>query len=329
MRAILLVLSLLLLNGCAWMAEMIQEKSPAEVYGQAPDTPVACTLLRASRCSYSIEDTGKFNEAGDSYPACAPGWQRKEAFADGGKHVNAVLVALTDQAVVVSYRGTLTLQSEPNPKKVIADWMEDADKTTVVEEGVPGRVHRGFLTAVTSTWEPVVSTLRKWRDEGLLAGRSLYVTGHSKGGAAASIAAMKLKAAGFMPTAVYTFASARPGDAEFVAAMKASGVPVWRYENRYDVVPHLPPNSSEGRLFAILLDVAGVNEHQEYREPGNLLYVNWLGRFTAAYKSLADDRLARFQERLQKPGVLSAVVAAHSSGAGGQYDSAVCAGMRP
>ena len=241
--------------------------------------------------------------------------------------MNAVLVAVSQQAVIVSYRGTLTPERGTNPKTVVEDWVQDADKAPAIEPDIPGRVHRGFLTAVSSTWDPVLSTLQGWRSEGLLAGRKIYVTGHSKGGAAASIAAMKLRAAGFMPDAVYTYASARPGDAGFIEGMRQADVRVWRYENRFDVVPHLPPNSSEGELFALLLEVKGVNMREEYRPAGYLMYVNWLGRMTAEYDSLAQDRLARFRERLQKPGALSAVVEAHSSAGKGQYDSAICAGM--
>jgi hypothetical protein len=191
---------------------------------------------------------------------------------------------------------------------------------------VPGRVHHGFLTAVKSTWDPMLSKLREWNERRLLDGKPIYVTGHSKGGAAASISAPMLAAAGFKPAAVYTYASARPGDSAFLKGLNDLNIPVWRYENRYDVVPHLPPSPAEGKLIARLLDKEAVNERPEYASAGNLLYINWAGLITASYPGLAEERLVRFDEELRHEGVLKIVVDAHSSRRTGQYDQAICPG---
>ena len=69
--------------------------------------------------------------------------------------------------------------------------------------------------------------------------KPLFITGHSLGGALATIAAKKLSHEGGI-AACYTFGSPRVGDEEWIADIKT---PVYRLVNAADCVTMLPPGT--------------------------------------------------------------------------------------
>lgn len=83
--------------------------------------------------------------------------------------------------------------------------------------------------------------------------KKLYITGHSLGGAMATIAASRLKD---KATCLYTYGSPRVGSRTFV---KSFDVPHYRHVNNNDVVVKVP--------FAFL----------GYRHHGTLRYINYYG----------------------------------------------------
>ena len=106
--------------------------------------------------------------------------------------------------------------------------------------GVPGpwpgggKVHRGFKTILTEIWADVEKTLET-------IDRPLYYTGHSLGGALATLAASLRP-----PRAVYTFGAPRIGDAAFAQSLAA--LPVYNVLNPRDVVTGLPPSRPWSRF---------------------------------------------------------------------------------
>lgn len=68
--------------------------------------------------------------------------------------------------------------------------------------------------------------------------KKLYVTGHSLGGAMATICASRLSAQGMNVEGLYTYGSPRVGDGEFVANLKVNH---FRFVNNNDAVPKVPP----------------------------------------------------------------------------------------
>jgi len=69
----------------------------------------------------------------------------------------------------------------------------------------------------------------------------LFITGHSLGGALATLAAIDIATnTTFASPTVYTFGAPRVGDPPFVKAYNCT-VPIhWRIQNKFDIVPHLP-----------------------------------------------------------------------------------------
>lgn len=90
-----------------------------------------------------------------------------------------------------------------------------------------GRVHRGFVHLLMQLWEPIAAALHSLE-------QPLYITGHSLGGALATLAASL-----HPPHAVYTFGAPRIGDRTFAHAL--AGIRVFNVINPHDIVTQLPP----------------------------------------------------------------------------------------
>lgn len=305
-------------------------------YGSAPDPQLACRLLQAAGCAYGIDDQS-FDPGRAVEANCLQRYQSYQIYSGPGEHINAVLATVSEDAVIIAFRGTLPLGSDE--RTALRDWWQDAEAVLVSDpaEGIPGRVHEGFDRAFRQTWEGdpaqpgsgLKATLARWQQQGLLRGRRLYLTGHSKGGPMALIAAQALRGAGYVPAAVYLFAPARPGNQQFHDAYLGLDIPTWRYENEDDPVPHLPENVDEWLAGAHAVGKARKSGGEDYVSVGNLLYIgsdlalrvdgDALRRFRQAHLKALDTGL------LVKPGAtFAAIVGAHSIGTDSRYWRGVC-----
>ena len=98
------------------------------------------------------------------------------------------------------------------------------------QDGV--KLHTGFRDAYNQVGQQVKSAVDK-----LTEGYSLYITGHSLGGALAVVATRALERDSL--AACYTFGSPRVGNEEFGEEVRA---PIYRVVNAADGVPRLPPS---------------------------------------------------------------------------------------
>ena len=97
-----------------------------------------------------------------------------------------------------------------------------------------GAVHRGFYHLFMTIWEDIAPVLDAIQGP-------LFYTGHSLGGALATLAASYRP-----PSAAYTFGAPRVGDAAF--ADSVTDVALYQVLNRNDIVPHLPPSGRKARF---------------------------------------------------------------------------------
>lgn len=122
----------------------------------------------------------------------------------------------------------------------ITDWLTNFSFAQI--DGSPhdlaGRVHTGFATALSAAWEPLLDAVLARAD----ADTPVWVTGHSLGGALATVAALRLSHEGLNLAPVYAFGQPRVGNLEFAMAAQAelSGR-FYRFANERDVVPRIPP----------------------------------------------------------------------------------------
>jgi triacylglycerol lipase len=135
-------------------------------------------------------------------------------------------IAFNDEYAVLVFRGTEATS--------IKDIRTDT-KARLITSTSNGLVHEGFQKAFDSIEETINERLKS--DQ--LKDKPLYITGHSLGGALATIATREFK----IPieiAASYTFGSPRVGNEDWINRIKS---PVYRLVNAADSVTMLPPGS--------------------------------------------------------------------------------------
>jgi hypothetical protein len=237
-------------------------------------TTVEGKLLCASACAY-VTPQGNVLEpdAAEPYYGGAGFGQPPSAFLGGPNNINAALVGTTADGVVVAFRGTLPLNG-PFTVSTLLDWVNDLNVQPVAGDGLPGQVHAGFLESLDALWGSVASEAQRQLAQAG-PGASLFVTGHSKGGAISALAAMRFRTQTQLVPKVITFAAPKPGSKAFTDEYNAV-IEHTRYEFADDVVPHLPPSAS---FLSVIKDVPFIGPRlpdltaYDYERVGSLMYI--------------------------------------------------------
>ena len=151
------------------------------------------------------------------------GFELVKTFSEGSTQA---FLARNPYYAVLAFRGT-------EPKK----WEDvQADIRAYKSSVQAGKVHAGFLEAYNEVADEIETSLTdknqdKW---------PLYITGHSLGGALATVATQELDAVrgiGDQIAACYTFGSPRVGNKKYEKAIK---VPIYRLVHSTDIVTLVP-----------------------------------------------------------------------------------------
>lgn len=137
-------------------------------------------------------------------------------------------VITNPECSIISFRGSSTS----------VDWIHDfiAHQTPFPYASNVGATHKGFTEIYSTLRESVFDAISK-----LPAHKPLFITGHSLGGALATLAAMDIMCnSHIQDVVVYTFASPRVGDPQFVKQYNYIVPTHWRIQNKHDIVPHMP-----------------------------------------------------------------------------------------
>jgi triacylglycerol lipase len=127
--------------------------------------------------------------------------------------------------VYVVFRGTQT----------IGDWLANADFVQTDQRHGWGKTERGFSGVYDGNAPAIIAALR---NAGALA--QVFVTGHSLGGALATLCAADVRATLRAATTLYAFASPRAGDPAFAARFNEECPEAWRIVNTEDIVNTVP-----------------------------------------------------------------------------------------
>lgn len=163
----------------------------------------------------------------------------------------------SDNMAVLAFRGT----EKEDPRDIITDLGAKFYKD---EKGV--KIHDGFYRAFKCVEKDVHSEIEKIKDS------SLYITGHSLGGALALIATSALNSDNL--AACYTFGSPKVGNEEFDDDIKP---PIYRIVNAFDVVPFSPPTFIFEilNLFPWKWSKSLVNTFHGYTHHGDMRYLSY------------------------------------------------------
>ncbi|MFD2878981.1 lipase family protein [Paenibacillus rhizoplanae] len=134
------------------------------------------------------------------------------------------------QEIVIAWRGSISTN----------DWLSNMNaaqkKFKYIQE--PCMTHRGFTDIYASARDAILSVLGTLSPE-----KTLYVTGHSLGGALATLCALDVAAnSAFTAPRLYTYGSPRVGDPDFCQGLQpvcAQQLPLC--QSFFDVTTYVPP----------------------------------------------------------------------------------------
>lgn len=187
-------------------------------------------------------------------------------------------LAVGPTLAVLAFRGT-----EQNWKDILTDL-----KFRFRRDKQGNRIHRGFNKAYDRVAQQVQAEINKL-------GVPFYLTGHSLGGALASIATMRLQPQDRI-AACYTFGSPRVGGKEFVRTLFK--VPVYRTVHAADIVARVPLFLFGYRHAGDLRYIAPLGE--VFRNPSGIRpWLRFLGSAILKWRSLfTDHKSAHYVRRL-------------------------------
>ena len=171
----------------------------------------------------------------------------------------------SDKMAILSFRGT---QVEGFTLETFFDAFADLYATMHIGDNNI-KTHKGFLLAFQKIQTEVVQQVQ------VLPDYSLYITGHSLGGALALIAMSEIVLDNL--GACYTFGSPKVGNEEFDDKIKS---PIYRVINSYDVVPFLPFTTIMLPLFWMIKKKIKndkvkilIENFKEYRHHGDMRFL--------------------------------------------------------
>ena len=225
-----------------------------------------------SKCAYAANGTGNQQGIVEALNALdeQQGFEEVVAF---DKNSSQAILARHTQCAFAAFRGTDEL----------ADWLDNLKVAPV--DGPLGAVHGGFWAALKDIWPHMRTTLANWRRVRIKGGKQplpLWLTGHSLGGAMATLAAATLVQAEVPFYGVYTFGQPRCGHGTFARNFnnEAKGRH-FRFHNNNDIVTRVP---------ATLLGYRHVGTFIYIDSNGNLdADIGWWLRILDAAKGAMDD----------------------------------------
>jgi len=161
----------------------------------------------------------------------------------GPGNIDCALVGRIAEGIVIAFRGTLPpfTSDSHGSLEVVLDWLNNVELISREKSLYPGRVHKGFAHSVDQLWPKIEAAVAGLVRPG--GPNRLFITGHSKGGALANLAAWRaLSLPGIeTPIRVVTVAAARAGNEDFRTVMRThGGIDCTRYESALDAVPLVP-----------------------------------------------------------------------------------------
>jgi len=161
--------------------------------------------------------------------------ERVRVISSSASVLQAVVLG-SDREVVLAFRGTRAQD--------MSDWMTDfqiSQSAFTAYFAAPnvGEVHDGFASLLANNWKAILGAVLGFQDSG----QTLWITGHSLGGALAALATAAFTFSAREPVnGLYTFGQPRVGDPGFCTQCDSHfGDAMFRFVNDEDVVTRVPP----------------------------------------------------------------------------------------
>ncbi|UCD28251.1 MAG: lipase family protein [Planctomycetota bacterium] len=162
-----------------------------------------------------------------------------------------LFIAGNDQILIIAFKGTTNI---PN-------WITDI--RIEFRDGPLGKVHHGFLDAYELVREETTGAIEFVNSDNKP--RTLWITGHSLGGALATVAVAGMIQEGKSVQGMYTYGQPRVGDKQFAKQFnKAFKARAFRHVNNEDFVTRVP--------------IWSLPRHKRYKHIGTCLYFDKNGK---------------------------------------------------
>ncbi|PCJ15472.1 MAG: lipase [Candidatus Cloacimonadota bacterium] len=139
------------------------------------------------------------------------------------------------QAVIIEHNNYICFAFRGTDELV--DWLDNADIRS--EKQLFGKFHKGFWNSTLDLWDSMWKHYKKLLSQKK---RPLFLTGHSLGGALATIATAKLVYDDLPFTSVYTFGQPRAVDRTACRILNTEAKErYFRFQNNNDIVTRVPP----------------------------------------------------------------------------------------
>lgn len=239
-------------------------------------------MARCARAAYFRKDDGSPDEGAVLADLGSDnGFQAVVSFHQRGS--SAVLIEHSDY-FALAFRGT----DEPR------DWLDNVN--AIPTAALFGSFHRGFFRATDRIWPAVLEHYHSRRKElhapdGIP--KALFLTGHSLGGAMATVAASHLIDRDFPFTGVYTFGQPRTMSAKTadVFNIRARGR-FYRFQNNNDVVSRVPARVSGYSHVGTYVHI--MQNKKIVQEPG--FWLQFLDMKAGIVDDIVDGDLATFED---------------------------------
>ncbi len=199
-------------------------------------------------------------------------------FFDGKKTDTQAFVAGNRRLIIVAFRGT---------EGKLEDWLTDI-KIHKVDE-----VHRGFKAGLDEVWHEIAATIDTFIGQRMEVAEvaaspmnpefpSVWYTGHSLGGALASLATAQMRRQGVPVDGLFTFGQPRTGSRRWAMEFdQECRHQTFRHVNNNDVVTRVPPRKFDYRHVGSL----------RYFDVDGMLHADiiWWNRFLDRVKGRLED----------------------------------------
>ena len=203
----------------------------ANAQGYHPNN--ALWLAAAANLAYENEETTR---------SVAQTWGfDRFRFLNGDSHVQGegISVPVDTQGYVCCGKEALLIAFRGTEVAKIKDWFTDLMAIGVPAPSGVGKIHTGFAVGLGAVWPQLQQALAE-QYHGQV---PIWLTGHSLGGALATLAAAQIRFNANLPVqGLYTFGQPRVGDRKFTKfLMLAMPERLVRFINNNDIVPQVPP----------------------------------------------------------------------------------------
>lgn len=194
---------------------------------------MALTMARLSKEAYKAKPNGDPDDAAILASLKQTGSGFVSVSGTGKNSAQAVLIEHEDY-FCMAFRGTDEWE----------DWLDNIDgRKANSEQAMFGDFHRGFHRSCNDVWDHLDERYQSLREEDKKAKRyrPLFLTGHSLGGAMATVAAAKLVLEDRPFSSVYTYGQPRAvkrDTAQFLS--RECGARYYRFQNNQDLVTRVP-----------------------------------------------------------------------------------------